>query len=95
MPTQSKERYVDNDGLIITASKGRILNRRKRVAELYKEMLPKYAAFKVLYRDIAEIITEEFGYCSDSTVIHDLQVMGLNRNTPQSRVGNNIRKGAE
>lgn len=92
MATYSKEKYVDENGLIITASKGRILDRRKRIAELYKEMLPRYASFKVLYADIAEIIAQEFGYCTDSTVLHDLQLMGLNRNTPQSRMTNNIRK---
>lgn len=90
--TTIKKRYVNGDGLIITASKGLILERRKRIAELYDEMLPKYASFKVLYADIADIIAAEFGHCTDSTVIHDLKVMGLNNNTPQSRVGNGIRK---
>lgn len=90
---QIKEVYTDDDGLIISAAQGRILERRKRVAKLYKEMLPRYASFKVLYSDIADIIRREYGSCSESMVIHDLKHMGLLNTTKQSRMTNNIRKG--
>ena len=86
METPKKKRYLNDDGLIISASQGRILERRKRIAALYREMLPRYASFKMLYRDIAEIISDELGCCSDSTVLHDIRLMGLNHNTPQTRM---------
>ena len=82
-----KEQYTNDDGLIISASQARILKRRKRIVELYKEMLPKYASYRQLYLDIADIISNEtLVPCADYTVLHDLQQMGVVKNTQQSRI---------
>ena len=87
--------YTDENGLGITAARSEILKRRKRIAELYRDMLPRYAYFTALYADIATIMACE-GYKGVRvyTVSHDLKQMGLTNNTRQSRMGNNIRKGA-
>lgn len=89
--------YTDEQGRIISASQWRLIDRRKRVAKLYQEMLPRYATFQQLYVDIAAILGdpkqgEEVYNISFNTVRNDLEVMGLVRNTKQSRVSNDIRK---
>lgn len=92
--------YTDEQGRIISASQWRLIERRRRVAKLYQEMLPRYATFQQLYIDIAAILGdprqckqgEEVYNISFNTVRNDLEIMGLVRNTKQSRVSNDIRK---
>lgn len=85
MATHRDKVYKDENGLIISASQGRILERRKEAASLFREMSPKYASFQTLYYDIAVKLTN-LGYpCNFNTVRNDLRQMGLIFNTPQTR----------
>ena len=70
--TTCKEQYTDDDGLIITASQHRVLERRKKVKSLWAQLRPKYASQMCLYTDIAEQLK-----CSRHVVIQDLRHMGL------------------
>lgn len=77
MATHKDKVYKDKDGLIISASQWRLLERRKMVAKLYKKLLPKYAHFGTLCFDIAREINKSGIKCNVDHVKHDLRVMGF------------------
>ena len=86
MALEKTHHYTDDNGIIISASQAHLLNRRKRCAELFREMKPRYATYQVLFYDIAQILTREGMPCNFNTVRNDLRAIGLVFNTKQTRM---------
>ena len=92
MATHNIHHYTDEDGLIISASQARIIERRKEVAKLFKEMSPKYRDYTTLYYDIAVHMTKRGYPCNFNTVRNDLRQMGLIFNTSSSRMSHSCKE---
>ena len=76
MRNYPRETFTNAEGLIITATQGRVLRRRQMVEKLFAEMSSKYASRTQLYKDIAEIVQEEMGCeVTETTVRRDLMLM--------------------